>query len=132
MNMSTQNKKRILVVDDEKSITRLVRLNLEQTGKYEVREENSATHVLTAACEFHPDLILLDVVMPEMDGGIVASRVREHPALETVPIVFLTAAATKQEVASHFGKIGGWPFLAKPVEAGELTACLDKHLIAQA
>jgi len=123
-------KKRILVVDDERSITRLVKLNLEQTDEFEVREENSATHALTAAKEFRPDLILLDVLMPGLDGGNLASHFQESPLLKNVPIVFLTAAATKHEVSTHFGKIGGWPFLAKPVTRAELVECLNSHLDA--
>jgi len=122
------NKKRILVVDDDRTITRLVKLNLEQTADFEVREENSATHAITAAREFRPDLILLDVLMPELDGGNLASNFQESTLLKNVPIVFLTAAATKKEVSSHFGKIGGWPFLAKPVDMSELVACLSRHL----
>ena len=57
-------KKRILVVDDEPSITRLLKLNLEQTGDYEVATENSPKAAVAAAEEFQPELLLLDVVMP--------------------------------------------------------------------
>src|SRR2546423_5120830 len=61
------SKRRILVVDDETSITRLLKLNLEQTGSYEVREENLGARVLEAAREFKPDLVLLDVMMPRSE-----------------------------------------------------------------
>ena len=63
------SRKRILVIDDEASFTRNLKLNLEETGEYEVREENKGTEGLTAAREFRPDLILLDVIMPDMAGG---------------------------------------------------------------
>ena len=121
-------KKRILVVDDEASITRLVKLNLEQTGDYEVETENDATAALATAEEFQPDLILLDVMMPELDGGVLASRIQANPRLKKVQIVFLTAAATKGEVYQRGGKIGGLPFLAKPVDLAEVLACLKKYL----
>ena len=62
-------KKRILLVDDEPSITRLLKLNLEQTGDYEVATENVSKAALATAEEFRPDLILLDVMMPDLDGG---------------------------------------------------------------
>lgn len=125
--MSTE-KKRILVVDDEPSITRLLKLNLEQTNEYEVRTVNQATAALAAAEEFQPQLVLLDVMMPGMDGGEVAAALQAHPKLKKTPIVFLTAAATKGEVSARGGKIGGLPFLAKPVELSEVIACLKQQL----
>ena len=125
--MSTE-KKRILVVDDEASITRLLKLNLEQTNAYEVRTENDATAALAAAEEFKPDLILLDVMMPGMDGGELAASFQANATLKSVPIVFLTAAATKGEVYARGGKVGGLPFLAKPVEIAEVIASIKQNL----
>ncbi len=121
-------KKRILVVDDQADITRMLKLNLEQTNEYEVRAENNSRLALAAAEEFHPHLILLDVVMPGVDGGELASRFQASPELQGVPIVFLTAAATKAEVSERSGRIGGLPFLAKPVNTAEVVRCLKKHL----
>jgi len=125
--MNTE-KKRILVVDDEASITRLLKLNLEQTNEYEVRPENDALAAVAAAEEFKPHLILLDVMMPGLDGGELAARFQANPKLKSVPIVFLTAAATKGEVYARGGKVGGLPFLAKPVELSEVVACLKRLL----
>ena len=125
--MSTE-KKRILVVDDEASITRLLKLNLEQTNNYEVRTENDATAALAAAEEFKPDLILLDVMMPGMDGGELAASFQANATLKSVPIVILTAAATKGEVYARGGKVGGLPFLAKPVEIAEVIASIKQNL----
>jgi CheY-like chemotaxis protein len=125
--MNTE-KKRILVVDDHASNTRLVRLYLEGTNDYVVREENDAKAALTAAQDFQPHLILLDVMMPEMDGGELAARIQANPKLKAVPIVFLTAAVTKGEVRATGGRVGGFPILAKPVVLLELVACLKLHL----
>ncbi len=127
----TPDKKRILVVDDEASFTRLLKLNLEQTGEYEVLVENQPTQAVAAARHFKPDLVLLDVMMPEMDGGTLAANMRAHPALADVVIVFLTAAVKKEEVLSRRGQIGGFPFIAKPVDLGDLLSCLKEHLGAQ-
>jgi CheY-like chemotaxis protein len=124
------HKKRILVVDDEPGITRMLKLNLEQTGEFVVQVENAALHALTAALAFQPDLILLDVLMPGVDGGQLAAHFQASPRLEKVPIIFLTAAATKQEVNSHGGQIGGLEFLAKPVDMSEVVASIQKHLAA--
>ena len=121
-------KKRILAVDDQTSNTRLMKLHLERTNDYEVREENSAKAALAAAEEFHPHLILLDVMMPGMDGGELAACFRANPKLKDVPIVFLTAAVTKKEVESGNGLVGGYPFLAKPVVLSEVLTCLKLHL----
>ncbi len=121
-------KSRIMVIDDEPSLTRLVRLNLEQTGEYEVREVNRPEHALAAARQFRPDLILLDVLMPGLDGGRLASEFQASPQFARVPIVFLTAAVTREEVRSRDGYVGGLPFLAKPVDVPELVRCLRQHL----
>ena len=120
--------KKILIVDDDERLTRLLRLNLEETGRFIVREERWAESALSSALAFAPDLVLLDVMMPDMDGGEVAAQIRSHPKLNHVPIVFLTAAAKKTEVNENHGHIGGMPFLAKPIDIDELTACLDKTL----
>jgi DNA-binding response OmpR family regulator len=123
-----QAKKRILIIDDEVSLTRLLKLNLDSTGRYDVRTENDSRAALASAEMFQPDLILLDVVMPELDGGQLASQLQASPKLKDVPIVFLTAAATKKEVYARGGKVGGLPFLAKPVDLKEVIACLELHL----
>jgi CheY-like chemotaxis protein len=124
----TTPKKRILAVDDDPKITRLLRLTLEQTGDYEVREVNRASQAVAAAQEFQPDLILLDVLMPGLDGGSLAEHFRRTPAFLHIPIVFLTAAVTWEEVHARHGVVGGMPFLAKPVDFDEMLACLQKHL----
>ena len=121
-------KKNILVVDDEPRNTRLLKLYLEQTNAYVVMEENDPKAALAAAEKFQPHLILLDVMMPGMDGGELASRMQASPKLKGVPIVFLTAAVTKGEVEAKGGQLGGFPFLAKPVVLSEVLACLKQHL----
>lgn len=79
------NKHRILIVDDEHAITRMVKLNLESTGRYEVRGENSSVNALAVAREFRPDLVLLDVIMPGADGGEIAARMKMTPSCGRCP-----------------------------------------------
>jgi len=122
------DKKRILVVDDQASNTRLLKLYLEQTNHYEVREENAPKAAVSTAELFQPHLILLDVMMPDVDGGELAARFHASPKLRDVPIVFLTATVTKREVEAAGGRIGGLPFLAKPVVLSEVTDCLKRLL----
>jgi len=120
--------KRILIVDDEPDMTFLVRLNLQKTGRYDVREENGSTRALAAAREFRPDLILLDVMMPDLDGGDVLALLKEDPNLRHVPVVFLTATVLKEEVNSKGGNIGGYPFISKPFEVETLVSRIDSIL----
>ncbi len=119
-------KKRILIIDDEPSFTRMVRLNLEKTGFFEVREENKATAALPAAREFKPDLILLDVIMPAMDGGDVARQIQNDRLLKGTPIVFLTATVSQREAGAAGLNSGGSLFLAKPISVENLVQCINE------
>jgi class 3 adenylate cyclase len=120
----TINKKRILLIDDEQSFIRMLKLNLEETGAYEVRAENRGTRALAAARQFNPDLILLDVIMPDMGGGDVAFQIEADPNVKDTPIVFLTAVVKKGEQ----GIIAGHDFIAKPVTVEEVIDCIEEHL----
>ncbi len=120
--------KKILVVDDEVALTRMMRLNLEQTGRFEVLEVNAGTEALAAARRFKPDLILLDVMMPDLGGDEVAEQLREDPQLARVPYVFITAIVTKSETGAGAAEISGQTFLAKPVKRDELLAVADEIL----
>ena len=120
-------KKRILLVDDEKSFTALLKLNLEESGDYEVRVENWAEDAYEAAKEFKPDLVLLDIIMPRMPGGNVAAQLKEDPGLKDTPIVFLTAAVRKQQVEDNQGIICDFPCLAKPVTVDMVIEAIEKH-----
>ncbi len=121
-------KKRILAIDDEPSITRLLKLNLEQTGLYEVREENFSTQALDAAREFKPDLVISDVMMPEVGGGEIAALLREDPALRRVPVIFLTAAVRKEELGGPEAVIAGRLYIAKPLDVKSLLAAIERTL----
>jgi two-component system OmpR family response regulator len=121
--------KRVFIVDDESGFTRLLKLTLEKSGRYLVREENDGTQAWLAAREFKPDIIFLDVVMPKIDGGDVAQQIRSDPSLAHIPIVFLTAIVSAKE-GGH--EIGGFPFLAKPVSLEAITQCIEEHLGGEA
>lgn len=120
--------KKILIVDDEASITRLLKLNLEKTGRFTVRTENLGAQCVPAAREFLPDLIILDVMMPDMDGGAVAAELKDDPILKDIPLVFLTAGVKKEEVAARGGVIGGFPYIAKPLNVKGVVSVIEKHL----
>ncbi len=118
------SKKRILLIDDEPSFTNVLKLNLEETGAYDVRAENGGKQGLVTARRFKPDLILLDVIMPGMDGGDVAYQIETDRDLKNTPIVFLTAAAKKEDE----GMIAGRHFIAKPVTVEEVIDCIERNL----
>jgi len=122
------NTKRILVVDDEPSVTRNLKLNLESGGGYEVLGENQAANALAAARSFHPDLILLEVMMRVMDGGEVAARLQSDTLLRDTPVIFLTAIVSNEETDGHEMVSGGATFLAKPVDMGELRKTMEQYI----
>ena len=122
-----KERRRILIVDSDPNTTHLVKVLLERTGRYLVLEENDATKAHQSARNFRPDLILLDIVMPETDGGEIAAQVEADPELHNTPIVFLTALVTRAEAKSGL-HIQGHPFLAKPVSIPELIDTIEQHL----
>ena len=121
-----KERRRILIVDNDRNATHLVKVLLEKTGHYLVLEENDATRAHQSAQNFRPDLILLDVVMPETDGGEIAAQIEADPELHNTPIVFLTALVTRAEAKSGLS-IQGHPFLAKPVSIPELINAIEQH-----
>ncbi|MCK5914705.1 MAG: response regulator [Deltaproteobacteria bacterium] len=118
--------KKILLVDDEVALTRMMKLVLERTGKFEVHTENSGTKAVAAVREFQPDMIFLDIMMPEMSGDAIAQELREDNELADIPVVFLTAIVSKQETATLGSVIGGNRFLAKPVKAEDLIKVIEE------
>ena len=121
-------KRRILLIDDEETFARSMKSYLELTGRYEVRMEHDSRQALQAAREFQPDLILLDVIMPQGDGGHVAAQIRGDQRVKEAPVVFLTAVVSRDETSAQHGIIGGHQFLAKPVTGKEVLACIEQQL----
>ena len=120
--------KHILIVDDEVGFTRLLKLNLERLGQHTVTIVNRPHEALAVARKDKPDLILLDVIMPGVDGTKLAENFKADPILWDVPIVFLTATVSQAESAHKGLQRGGFIFLSKPVELADLEACLAQHL----
>ena len=122
-----KRKPRILLVDDEESFTKVTQLTL---SDYEIVVENDSTRALDRARELEPDLILLDVMMPNFDGGDVAAQISDDEKLKQVPIVFLTALVTHKESARR-PVMGGYPFIAKPITPEVLAQNIEKFLKAR-
>ena len=121
-------KKKILIIDDEPHFTQMVKMNLEETGRFEVHTLNYPRQSVAVIRQLKPDLIFLDVIMSDLDGGDVAYQIKADPEISGVPIVFLTAAVKEEEIGGGEGIIGSHTFLAKPVSVKTLIDCIDQHL----
>ena len=122
-------KNRILVIDDNLNATRIIKLSLERTGSFEVRELNDPSQGLEVAREFRPNLVLLDVCMPDIEGSEVAEKITSDPDFADTPVIFLTSIVTPRE-AGKTGSItvGRHEYIAKPARTQIIVACVQKHL----
>ena len=117
---------KILIIDDEVGFTDLMRMNLEKAGEFEVRVENHSNLALRAAREFEPDVILLDIVMPGMDGGDLSARFREHPKLKDTPIIIISALVANNETSDDAVAMSGDQIIvAKPVRMEKLRKSIE-------
>jgi signal transduction histidine kinase/DNA-binding response OmpR family regulator len=121
---------RVLVVDDDVSIRQICREVLE-LGGYQVRDASSATTAIAEARRFRPDMILLDVLMPGIDGYRCAEMLRADPAIGMAPIMFLSARSDTADKVRAF-RSGAEDYMVKPFDADELLARVGKALDRQA
>ncbi len=120
--------KRILIVDNEPELTDVLKLALESLGGFGVLTENDPAFAVASAQAFLPDLIILDIKMPGLDGADVAIRLKDEPTLSETPIVFLTGTVTEPDFGLHGGKLGGLRFLPKTMRLDAMVACLNDIL----
>lgn len=111
---------RILYIDDEADIREVAEMALELDPAFDVRTCASGREGLAAAREWQPDLILLDVMMPELDGPGVLEKLRQDPATVAIPVVFITARTQAHEV-ERLRALGARGVLAKPFDAMTLS-----------
>ena len=111
---------RILLVEDDPDIQTVTSLALGSFGGFEVRVCGSAHDAVDTAVGFRPDLILLDVMMPGMDGLDTLEALRRQPSLAAVPVIFLTARVQPHEV-ERYRELGSLAVIAKPFEPSELA-----------
>lgn len=112
---------RILYVDDEPDICEIVTLSLDLDPELEVLTCNSGAEALTEAARWRPDLIMLDVMMPDMDGPATLERLRQQPESAATPVVFVTARTQAQDVG-RFRALGARDVIAKPFDPMGLAA----------
>lgn len=119
--------KKILAVDDDPDITKLIKLILESTGRYDVHMVNKSSEVITIARELMPDLIILDVMMPPPMGSEIANQLQSHQELKEVKHIFLTGIIDRTDQQKLGCHIGGHSFLPKPIRADELIRFIDEQ-----
>ncbi len=120
------DKKKILIIDDEENFCNLVKKNVEKTNEFEVYTATNGDDGIKLIKEVKPNLILLDIIMPGLDGGDVVSLIRSDDSIKDTPIVFLTSLVRKDEVGAGFTK--GYSLLAKTVTVRELIACIKENV----
>lgn len=120
-------KKRILIVDDEVAFCEMVKVNLELTDQYEVFTETRGKLVLETAKRVKPDLILLDVILPDISGPAIMKHLRANQDLNKIPIMFLTAMSEAQTTLDPADR-GKFPFIQKPVGSEDLVHRIESYL----
>lgn len=117
--------KSILYVEDDLHVRTTAKLVLEVIGKFEVRDCSSGREALLAARDFHPDLIVLDVMMPDIDGVSTLALLRRLPHLADTPALFVTGLTTPEDIA-RYAEAGAIGVIPKPVIPLRLTGQLHK------
>lgn len=117
----------VLVVDDSPVNLQVVKVLLEKATPYQVTTCTSGREALQIASDEHPDMILLDVMMPEMDGFSVCKALKSNPNTEAIPVIFLTAMNNEEDILRGF-EAGGSDFITKPFRKEILLARVATHI----
>jgi len=120
---------KILIVDDEEKMLVLYRDILSNAG-FDILTANNANEGLRLVAEAHPDLVLLDVMMPEKDGGSIAAEMLQNNKTKEIPVIFLSSIVTDEEVSRSGGKIGGRLYVSKSTDKKELLRVIREVLAA--
>ena len=122
-------KRKVLIIDDEEDFCFFVRENLDNTGMFEVFVATNGAYGIELARTCLPDIILLDLMMPDMTGEQVAEALKESSQTSGIPKIFLTALVTKEDTGTNvLKKSGDAFFIAKPVRTKELVVAIRKVL----
>lgn len=122
------NKRKILIVDDEADLIKILKKCLERTGNYEIRTENQSTNAIASIRDFKPDLILLDMIMPKINGDEIAAYVQADKQLKHIKIVFFTATTDEPGTGIKSNIRAGNVIINKPVKLDKLIDCFEEQL----
>lgn len=128
--MEKDKASRILVIDDEPQVTEVIEAYLSNAG-HEVIVDNVAAGGLKKARELKPDIILLDIMMPEMDGYDICNQLKNDPDTADIPVVFLTGKDRSDDMGRSF-KAGGDMFIKKPFSCERLLEIINIILMSTA
>lgn len=117
--MPNQPLNKICYVEDDADIQRIVRMSLERIGKMTIEIVGDPTRAIEAIIAFKPDLVMLDWMMPVMDGPAVLRKMREHAETKDLPVVFITAKASKREL-DELRAMGAAGTISKPFSPRDL------------
>lgn len=118
--MPKKDLERIMYVEDEPDIQAIARMALENVGGFTVCICSSGSEALSKLQEFNPDLVLLDVMMPEMDGPTTLKEIYKTVGLTGVPVIFMTAKVQPQEI-EHYRQLGAVDVIPKPFDPMKLA-----------
>lgn len=121
--MTKETLTNIILVEDDPDIQQIAKLALCSIGKFSVQIFSSGIDILEQASSLHPQLILLDVMMPNMDGPTTLSKLREIPHLATTPVIFLTAKVQSHEL-ENYKKLGAIDVISKPFDPMTLSSSI--------
>lgn len=118
--------KRILIADDDPVILRLIQVNLELEG-YEVITANNGQEAVDIAAVEHPDLVILDIMMPRLDGYQACEKLKAAEETKDIPVIFLSAKAQQGDIEKG-QSFGVAAYLTKPFDPTELLEVVEKHV----
>ena len=115
---------KIVVAEDDRAIARLIKFKLERAG-YEVAVAEDGGQAVTAINNIHPDLVLLDVMMPVLDGYQVLRKIKDDPATSETPVIMLTARGQEKDIVKGI-EMGSQDYIVKPFRPAELLARVNR------
>ncbi len=129
-NQAKTKAAKVLVIDDEAEITQIIEAFLENAG-YVVTTENSSVMGIERAKEIKPDLILLDIMMPNMDGYEICDELKKNADTKNIPVIFLTGKDSRDDQGRSF-QVGGDMFVKKPFSCERLLEIVNIVLVSMA
>ena len=120
----------ILIIDDEKDFCHFMRMNLESTNKYKIFVSTNARSGIKTAIRKKPDLVLLDIMMPNISGFEVLQKLKENVNTISIPVIMLTALSDDESVAKAMG-LYSHEYIVKPVEMDSLVSKIDRVLLGR-
>jgi len=123
-----RERSKILVIDDEEDFCEFVKWSLEKTGKFEVIISADGASGIECAQKESPELILVDIQMPQMNGAEVADHLLHNETTQDIPIAFITGLLHEEDIKKRGGYIHGFPFISKPITKDELVQQIESVL----